>query len=611
MNFAALKAAGTRPLAASELRLLALAGTAPLAVWLGFVGPSVKQAEAAVSGWVYYVMFVTFALFLLALFRLWRARRPAAEPVPRHEAWVVVGVVAIFSWLAFNSEPLRPKVLNDEFVLQSTAFNLHFFREAGTMVRGYEVGGVFLSLDNYLDKRPVFYPFLVSLVHDIAGYHRLNPFLLNVALYPLLLGLAWWLARRLAGPKAGLLAVLLIGTLPIMGQNATGSGMELLNLVMIAAATALSMLYLAKPDETRLSVLVLALVLLCQSRYESAVFVAAGGLVMLVGWWRERCMVLSWSVVVAPLLLVPFALQHKVLANSPVLWELTDEKTVRFSLAYVPENLRHAFNFFASRDMNLGNSWYLSAIGAAGLLWLAAQLWRHRRLRLPEWRPDLLAAAPFVVAIVINLALVMAYYWAGLDDPMASRFALPFYVFLAVLAAVALAGPRAWRWLFGATLAGAVLFTLGSTVPRLSRHGYSNLGIQEQSWLVRTVMARGAGPRIIITHKTTLIWLLEKTPAVLIQRAKLVQDRLRYQLAQGVFREILVTQELRPASAMGQHQVIPADVLPGNFHLETVAEKRFGTKLVRLSRLVAVDEVPRPTAPVATPKPGTTVSASL
>lgn len=601
MNFAALKAAGTRPLAPSELRLLALAGTAPLAVWLGFVGPSVKQAEAVVSGWVYYVMFVTFTLFLLALVRLWRARGVAGRPVTRREGWVVAAVVALFSWLAVNSEPLGPKVLNDEFVLQSTAFNLHYFREAGTMVRGYDVGGVFLSLDNYLDKRPVFYPFLVSLVHDLAGYHRLNAFLLNAALYPVLLGLAWWLARRLAGPRAGLLAVVLIGTLPIMGQNATGSGMELINLVMIAAAAALATLYLAKPDETRLSALALALVLLCQCRYESAVFVAAGGLVVLLGWWRERRMVLSWPAVFAPLLLVPFALQHKVLENSPVLWELNEEKTSRFSLAYVPDNLRHAFNFFTSSDMNLGNSWYLSLLGAAGLVWLAVQVWRHRRLRLPEWRADWLALAPFVGAIGLNLSMVMAYYWAGLDDPMASRFALPFCVFLAVLAAVALAGPRAWGWLFGVTLAGALVFTLGSTVPRLSRHGYSNLGYQEQNWLVRTVMARGAGPRIIITHKTTLIWLLEKTPAVLIQRAKLVQDRLRYQLAQGTYREILVTQELRPASANGQHQIIPADVLPANFHLETVAEKRFGTKLVRLSRLVSVDVVP----PVPnTPPPG-------
>lgn len=52
--------------------------------------------------------------------------------------------------------------------------------------------------DNYIDKRPLLYPFLVSLAHDLTGYRVLNAFLVNVALHPLLLGLAWWLARRLA-----------------------------------------------------------------------------------------------------------------------------------------------------------------------------------------------------------------------------------------------------------------------------------------------------------------------------------------------------------------------------------------------------------------------------
>jgi len=79
---------------------------------------------------------------------------------------------------------------------------------------------------------------------------------------------------------------------------------------------------------------------------------------------------------------------------------------------------------------------------------------------------------------------------------------------------------------------------------------------------------------------------------VLIQRARLAPDRLRRQLTEGNFREILLTQELRPASALGQHQIIPEDVMPGDFHLETVAEKRFGTKLVRISRVLAIDAPP-------------------
>lgn len=573
-------------------QLPALAVTAPLAVWAGFIGPSVHQAEQLVNRGAYPVMALTVAWFGIALFRLWRTRPPAAFPVSRCEAWTAGALVVLFTWLAFNAEPLRAKVLNDEFVLQSTAFNLHYFREAGTMVRGYEVDGVFLSLDNYIDKRPILFPFLVSVVHDLTGFRVGNAFAVNVALYPVLLILAWWLARRFAGPRAGLLAIALLGGLPLLAQNATGAGMELINAVMILATAGLAIHYLARPEASRLSAFVLALVLLGQARYESALFVGAGAIVVMLGWWRERRPVLAWAAVFAPLLLVPFALQHKVLANTPVLWELTEERTTRFSLDYVPDNLRRAVDFFFSTDMGLANSWYLSLAGVVAVAWLAVGIWRERRRPLREWPPAVLAVAPLAAGIGVNLVLVMAYYWAGLNDPMASRFALPFYVLLALLAAVALTRMDARGRVAGLALAGAAVFVLGVTIPRLARHAYSNLGIQEHAWTLRAVAARGPESRLIITNKTSLVWLLEKTPAVLIPRARAFQDWLRLQLAQGGFHEILITQDLRPASRVGQHQVIPEDVMPANFHLETVVEKRFGTKLVRISRIVAIDPPP-------------------
>lgn len=192
----------------------------------------------------------------------------------------------------------------------------------------------------------------------------------------------------------------------------------------------------------------------------------------------------------------------------------------------------------------------------------------------------------------------MAYYWAGLNDPMASRFALPACLLLAVLAAVAFARMDAGGRLARMVLAATVMFTLGVAVPRMARHGYSNLGIQEHSWVPRAVAARGRAARDyqqdqhrLAAGKNALRPDPARTPGA---------DQLRLQLTQNNFREILLTQELRPASALGQHQIIPEDVMPPSFHLETVAEKRFGTKLVRISRVVAID--PPPLKAPAVPK---------
>jgi uncharacterized membrane protein len=294
-------------------------------------------------------------------------------------------------------------------------------------------------------------------------------------------------------------------------------------------------------------------------------------------------------VVLAPLLLVPFALQHKVLANTPVLWELPDERSARFGLDNVPGNLRRAANFFTSTDINQASSWYLTLAGCVGGLWLLVQLWRHHRLKFADWSPAAMVAAAFSLAIIGNLALVMTYFWAGLDDPMASRFALPFCVLMAVLGAVALARMDNRGRMVPLALGGALVFTLGVTLPRLNRHAYSNLGIREQEWMVRTVNAREPVPRIVIANRSTLIWLLHRTPSILINRARMYEDRLRYQLREGVFKEILITQELRPTSIQGQHQIVPEDLMPASFHLETVAVRRFGTKLIKISRLIAID----------------------
>lgn len=578
----------------ARLGLLAISGL--LALYLGFFAFGVKTEETAVKRGGYYAILLIFGLWVWTLWRLWvaRTRGPGLSRRELAGAAVAIGAVTL---LALNAEPLRSKILYDEFVLQSTAFNMHFFRDASTMVRGYDIFGLFVSTDNYLDKRPFFYPFLVSLVHDFTGYRPLNAYLLNVALYPVALGLLYWLGRLLAGMRGALLAVLLAGTLPLLAQNATGSGMELLNVVMILAVTALSAAYLARPDEVRLSALVLGAVLLAESRYESALFVPLVGGVVLLGWWRARRIELPWAALVAPLLLLPYAWQNNVVAHSPIQWELNTGQTSRFSVSYLAGNLRGAYRFFFGDSPQLANSALLSALGAVAALALLIRLVR-RRPGLRTMPPAQLACLVIGLGVVANLGLVMFYYWASLDDSMASRFSLPFCLLLAlVVVAVAAVFDAQRRWVAPALAAGCVLYTFGSVVPRQALHLYSHLGIDEIEWERRFVAARPPGDRLILTSKSSLTWLVLKCPSILISRAALVPDRLRVQLAQPTFREILVFQSLRPSSVYGQHQLVPEDALPAGFHLELITEKRFGTKIDRVSRLVAVD------APAAGEKP--------
>ena len=570
-------------------KLLAFGLAAVGAVYLGFLGLGVEAAGNVVKLGGYYFLLAAFVLWVASLRRLWRERLPG-DPPGRGELAAFALVIAGLTLMAVTAEPFRSKILYDEFVLQSTAYNLHHFRDTVTMVRGYEIGGVFLSLDNYLDKRPNFYPFLIALVHDLTGYRPLNAYWLNAVLYPVTLALAGYLGRRLDGRRGGFLAVLLLGSLPLLGQNATGSGMELLNFCMILVVTALAGAWLRRPDETRLSALVLGAVLLAQSRYESALYVLPVAVVILAGWVRVQRIVLSWPAVVAPLLLLPLALQNKVLNHTKWMWELKADQESRFSTDYLARNLHDSWGFLFNHSASYANSLILSGLGVLGLVWVAARLLRGG-LRPADWEPDRAALLLTGLAACGNTVLVQFYYWSSFMDPMASRFSLPLHlVFTFAVVAAGAAMGRRWP-VVPRGLIGVACVALAVASTRYGMALYSHTGIAEIEWERRTVAGLPPRERLIITNKSTLPWLLQKTPSILVGRAGLVADRLRFQLSAGTFKEILVMQSFRPVSRDGPHRMLSEDVLPEGFGLEPIAEHRFGTKITRISRLTTV---PRP-----------------
>ena len=561
------------------------------ALYFGFVHFPVPTALSLLRQTGYYVILLTFVLWLVAVWRQVQStenREPGPDP---KASWAAVGLMLLLALLAVTHETFRSKILYDEYVLQSTAYNLHFFRDNSAMVRGYDVLGVFLPMDSYVDKRPVFFPFVLTLVHDLAGYRSANVFFLNTGLFLAALGLIGWIGWKLNGWRGGLLAIGLLGSLPLFAQNATGAGMELLNLCMLLIVIIHGAAWLARPDERALSGLVLAVLLLVQSRYESALYVLPAGLVIILGWWRARRLILTWSVVAAPLLMVPVALQQKVISNSPMMWELHENQTSRFGLEYLAGNLQGAYAFFTSTGITQANSLLLGPLGLVAMAVVAWRLWGNRA-RLPELGAMRLSLLLFGAGILAVSVLVMFYYWAALNDPMASRFALPLHLLLA-LAIVAAAAWGDRKWPVSAVALGAVaVFILGVSAPKQSYHFYSHVGNDEIAWEERVVAARPPGTRLIITNKSTLPWLINRIPAILLDRSRVVADRLAEHLHLPDFTEILVTQGARPTSVEGDYQILPDEILPAWFHLEPVAEKRFGTKLARISRLVAIDLPP-------------------
>ena len=576
-----------------RVRLLVAVAAGALAIGLGFVAFAPPTMELMIRHGGYYYVAAVFVGFCYYAGRMVRARAATWTTGWRKSRWVGLGLL-VATLFVLGSDAFKHKVLFDEFVLQGTAFQMHAHKEYSTVVRAYEIAGSWTSLYSFVDKRPYFFSFLVSLVHDLAGYRLANIFIVNAALTPIFLALVYWLTRTLTARGPALLAVGLMASLPLLGQNATGAGMELHNLTMIAVVAALGVLYVRAPDDDRLAALVLGAVLLSQSRYESVIFVGPVLGIILLGWVRAERVLLPWPVCCAPLLLVPYAWHNRVLAATPMHWQLQPGQTSRFSGDYLVSNLEGAWTFFFSFSGKLANSWYLSALGGLGVIWVLVRAWRWARSpERPPLSATVIALLTMAAGIVANLTLLMFYYWSRLDDVIASRFALPGCLLLAVLAAVAVNQVRErarWVWT-GALLGGAGWLLIGA-LPTMAHRFYTeeNIVMQEVEW-EHEVLAARRGPLLFITNKSNIPYLLWRIPTVVNTVVQGRAAQVKYHMDEGTFREVIVAQALRPTSVQGEMGIEPKDLLSEEFHLETIAEKRMGGRWTRLSRVRSIDAV--------------------
>ena len=575
-----------------RVRLLLFGAVAVASVWLGFLAFNAAQAQILVKHYGYITISATFGWALWSWWRVAPVLRAELAAAQRRERWQAAAVVLACSAVAILTVPATYKVLYDEMVLQATAWNMHFFREVSTILRGYTIDGVFVPLDAYLDKRPFFFAYLVSLLHDLTGYREANAFYLNMALAPVVLAQIYFIGRRIASHGAALAGVVAIGTLSLMAHNANGAGMELLNLAMLLFTMQLALIYLDAPDGKRLSALIFAAVLLAQTRYESCLYVIPVALIGFEGWRRAGRVIMPPAAILAPALLIPYAVHNTYLSGTPLLWELHENEKTRFGVQYLWQNLDHAYGFFFSTSRLLTNSLWLSVAGPIALLIGVAAFWRKRRL----WRTAPSVAPVFIAfgAVILgNLAMLMFYYWGQLDDPIAARLSLPTCVLMAIALAFAVArfdGPR--RHLVAVACGGAVLAYLWSGLVANAQHTGLNTLDHELLWERRFVAGLPPGERLIVTNKSALPWMLCRTPSVAIEQARHRVDGLRFHLENKTFREVLVFQTYRPTSRDGDYQLDPVDRLPDSFVLEPITERRFGTRLDRVSRIVEIRRAP-------------------
>ena len=507
--------------------------------------------------------------------------------------WIACGVVTLGTWFTFLHSDFGYKVAMDEYVLSATSRFMHMNREIQTPASGVWHYNYFTFVEFYSDKRPWLYPFAVSLIHDLTGYRTGNAFVVNAVSAVLLLLCTYRLGYLIAGAWAGVLGVSLWVSLPLFSQNATSSGMEMLNLLMIVRVALLAHWHMRVLSLRSESMLSLSAVLLAYSRYESVIFVLPVALIIVLGWIRQRSVKVSVGTICAAPLLIGLALQNKFFSSTEHLWELPEGVTEPFGVANFVENLPRALYFFFNWDAGIANSLLLSILGVPALVLLllyvlrqGAELWRRR--------PEDWALIIFCGFLLVHFGVIMCYHAGQLDRLFASRFALPF-CFLLIFAIINVLGRHLQnRVLLPAASGVAFLFILGVTMPMNAKAIFTlrNHVGREIEWMTNFAEEHFA-PRSLVVDQYKIAWLLEDWRCATYEQAFGNAERIKRELMIGKYPEMYIV-DRREITLKGTAPVLSPSVLPsGVFGLELIAEKSFkpylSTRIYRVEKELLED----------------------
>ncbi len=593
----------TNPLLAafvSDRRCWLFALIAALAGVLGFVSVPDQLAIKLVSKVGFWFVLAAFVIWVRALWLTFSTDLKAWSW--RRADWASVVVVAVGGMVLLAHESFGFKIVMDEIMLLGTSMSMHLDKTALTPLRGNDIQGAFVILEGIVDKRPLFFPFLVSLLHDVTGYRPANAFVPNGALTFIFLGLVFITGRMLAGRVAGWLGVVLLAGLPLLAHNSTGGGFELLNLTMILAALLLGVRWLDKRDGSSLTAFCFSGLLLAQVRYESVIFLLPVALLVGFVWLRERRPIFTWPVIFAPLLMVHYPLQHRIFDVRASAWEMGSKPgyTTPFSVTYIPENLEHALKFLFDEARNQPNSIVLSALGLIALPFFLLLV--IKRLRSLGSEPSAsIAVIGFSIGFGLQFLLLMCYFWGKFDDPVIRRLSLPTHLAL-VVAVLAVLHQFKHPAVLRVLLAVAGLALLGRSVPSMASHAYSQeyLPGRETAWRREFIAAQPRPDYLMIDNDSTL-WVTHRvssTPTVVAVKRR---EDIAYLMRNRIFSHVYVFQRLKIDPETGAKSIRDGDDLGAEFVLETVLEERL--EAMSVTRISRVTEIKSGDAPISTRAP--------
>jgi hypothetical protein len=540
----------------------------------------------------YWLAAAIFAAFLLYLLRELRTKTVVGVfRDHRIHLWGFVVIVGVTVVLQLH-EPRQAKIIYDEDVICGVAYQMHEHREATYPQRMHYYQGGLEVTNSAVDKRPAMFPFLLSVMHDLTGYRVANVFYLNCAITFALLALLYFWTEPLSGPRWAIATVLLAGTLPLLAQNATGAGFELLNVCLIMAFVLTARRYFEKTGDEGLNLFVCVALMLATTRYESALYLLALAGIVLAKWLKERRVTLTWFSAISPLFAISALVTYRVIMSDDSFFQTKDPGSF-FSLSYCYDNLRHDIFYLFSNPFGISNnSFILSVAGVISAIVLFVNL-LPRVIRWKTWGSSCIVIVFMWFVVAVTTFITLIDNWGQWDDPMVARYSLPFQL------ALLISFSAVWPILFGkrsVPVAAPVLIFMWLALvssSQMARHKMTDyLGACTEVRFFRDWANENTEVRDLFVDESGIGLMLEGHPCVPTADVNRAPWRLNAMLISGTYEHVYVCERLMLDASLNLWRTYaPYNALSASVHLRKLAEFRVsGQAIARISEVTGVDD---------------------
>jgi hypothetical protein len=398
-----------------------------LALLLLGLGPSDEQIKILFKHATYFIISILFIIWTLRMIGVYGKKCKLGLKLH----WPALLLSLALVTFIFVISPPKFKVLTDEANLIGVSMMMHEDKTASMPIEGIYTDFEPPKFLTHIDKRPVFFPFLVSLVHSVIGYSPTNGFILNFILGCALLFSLYLTVSKVLTRTYGRLSILMLAATPLFVVYVTSSGFEVLNTLFMVLSFLILIEVCDHRDETKTTeLLLLTLLLLVQCRYESLIILPLFIVILLPLFWRQKFLrKMSFWGCLTPLFLLPVVWQRLLYLNHPELnkigYNLFQSVDAPFSLKSLIQHLDDNIYVLLGIDPNWGFSIILSGLGLVGIYLMGKNLVLKKDMGLEN---SVFIAG--ITSFVLLLGIISAFFWGKFTTPMDNRLALVFTPFV-------------------------------------------------------------------------------------------------------------------------------------------------------------------------------------